>query len=808
MLANRWQTALPPWAWQAAPWLGWLTLALGLAYVLFTVLRAGDPTDIKYVWIAGHIWAEGGNPYDTDVYIPRAQDLNAFGALPLFMPYPPQWWPVAALLEQGPLEFGGLIWRLLSVPMLLLSAWAVYAALPREERYPLALAAFLLGVGCFIQAVPINIALAQTALLITLGTGLVMHGFATRQLWSSALGLFLVAMKPSAGALFVPLIPFMPQPFVLVPILAVAIGASALPGLVSAGLLPTLLEYGEVIANYGSFRMNAADAVSGLRHVGHLLGVELSGGLCVLIGMAIAGALALAWAPRALAGGTGDRLFFMAVLVALILAVAPLHAYDFAILLPVMIAAPVFRRWDWLAIAVAVLLLLRPITIGNMLLARGLSPVEFPVNTFGTVAGIGLLGAFALSGLCRFGIARAMAALLGGLAVAAAGVAYLSIKALSPEPAIDFEAFYVAGSIWLDGVSPYAADYYDRGRALIGEGRHIPPFFFYPPQWWPMATTIASLDLAPATVVWRLAVAPAILLAVAIAWCALPREGRPALGLVALVAGLACLMSASAGTVALGQSAHFSLIGLALIFVGLLRQNIVALALGLAIACLKPTIGIFFLPLAALAPRPVLTLALVGGMSFVAALPAIVVAGPITLVADYLSHIGSHGALPPNSLNNISGLRHLAAVGGGLVLSMPVITLAGVAVVAGTVFTLWRRGPDETGRAMAFGVATAIMLAFATLHTYDMLLYVALVFALPLLGRIEWAVVGICFLPIMRSANLAWATGIRAEGNVYFVGSLIDSLACLALALGLLACLAYRLFAMRDPLKTTARNVS
>ncbi|MEO1277103.1 MAG: hypothetical protein AAFV96_17610, partial [Pseudomonadota bacterium] len=369
---------------------------IGLVYVLWKALSGGDATDLKFIWMAGRIWVDGGNPYDTALFIETARETNERGAMPTFFPYPPQWWPFATAIESQSLDTVALLWRIAAAPLLIGTVALVYAAIPAERRYSPPLAALFLGLGCLMSAVPFTIALTQTAILVAFGAGLFVYGFVRQHFAAVVAGLFILALKPSVGALFVPLILFLPAPILTIAALAAALALATLPGLLTTGLMPVLEGYAEVIGNYATHEVNKPHSITGLQHILWRGGITMPGSVSVLIGMAALGALAMAWhrfAPTQPGRAQEQQLFFVTLYGAGVLAFAPLHVYDFVLLIPLLVAAPALRPLEAGAIALAFLAVIRS---HNVALITGLRSCESPYAPGTTIDSVAAVLLFAV----------------------------------------------------------------------------------------------------------------------------------------------------------------------------------------------------------------------------------------------------------------------------------------------------------------------------------------------------------------------------------------------------------------------------
>src|SRR6476659_3850207 len=81
----------------------WFTLLLSLLAVVYLspklfLFRADEALDFRLVWLAGRIWASGGDPYGPNFL---REYLQVFGEGPNthFWVYPPYWYPIALSLS-------------------------------------------------------------------------------------------------------------------------------------------------------------------------------------------------------------------------------------------------------------------------------------------------------------------------------------------------------------------------------------------------------------------------------------------------------------------------------------------------------------------------------------------------------------------------------------------------------------------------------------------------------------------------------------------------------------------------------------
>ncbi|MGR3762388.1 hypothetical protein ACUXV3_19980 (plasmid) [Roseobacteraceae bacterium NS-SX3] len=335
--------------------------AAALGYMGFkTWQMAGRPGyDFRYIWLAGQLWLEGTDPYGA-AYQPAGTVRIAQGHVPEMWVYPPSWWPLAVPFGALGLQAANVAWNLLNI--LLLTAAAGLAARGFARVFPgrtTALAArlglstgsgaavlfcltlFLLAV---LEATGILFSVGQTTALAAFGLALMLPGREGQQAWGGALGLALLMLKPQIGLAYAVLLLLLNGRTRRMVLYAVGIsGLLALPALLADPAAP--LGFLRNVAGYDGFTAaNLPHAQTGLRLIlWELTGTDI--GNMAATGAALAAVLAACCGPLRLAcaADSGVRAWQrLALATALILALAPLHIYDFVlivVLLPLLLTA-------------------------------------------------------------------------------------------------------------------------------------------------------------------------------------------------------------------------------------------------------------------------------------------------------------------------------------------------------------------------------------------------------------------------------------------------------------------------------------
>lgn len=401
-------------------------------------------------------------------------------------------------------------------------------------------------------------------------------------------------------------------------------------------------------------------------------------------------------------------------------------------------------------------------------------------------------------------VTRRLAITTVSILLAMAGAWYLCRVALSAadEAGYDFRYNWLAGRLWLQGVSPYLPGYQEAGTALIVRG-HVPELWVYPPNWWAISTTLGLTGLAEANVAWNLlgvglAALSSVMLVRAFLRC---RRGHvlalPVVGdvfdwgwaLVLLHFFATAGLEATALTLAIGQTSLLVLFGVSLILYGASRARLPLAAAGLAVVLLKPQIGVVFLCVLPLAGPWARQLVLAGlGISAVLAVPAAVVDPSVAM--QFVRNVTSNdGYTVANLPQAMTGVR-LAV---WELLGRDAGSIVAVAATVGAALLLARRSVrlavDATPHVLVWQVVTltvAVILAMAPLHYYDFVLVCTLAPSF-LLARGVWLWAGLVGVAlIVRADWLGKLTGYYDPGVPIFEGSILSSLGAALLLVAVL----------------------
>ena len=364
------------------------------------------------------------------------------------------------------------------------------------------------------------------------------------------------------------------------------------------------------------------------------------------------------------------------------------------------------------------------------------------------------------------------------------------------EPGYDFRYFWLAGTMWSDGVSPYGAAFGETGARLITEG-HVPEIWPYPPNLWLPSVALAQFDLSTSWHIWlciQLLALPAASAALAL-W--LPQERIPGatrhsmrvtrLGFFCLHLVLMSSLEATHLSVYVGQSSVLIYLAAALVVAGLARGRRGMVVAGLVVIFMKPQIGaavalgLMLMGRAGLRPVILATLA-----SLLLIVPPMVVKADVVL--DWLMSLGDYdGVTLANMAVAMTGIRHLLWIYGGVdigniaAMGVTLMVCIGVALHQRTV--LVRRGECWNRAAPDLMIAQVlVILAFSPLHMYDFVLFGVACLALSYASgpRIPAALIGAAMF-VKPTDVFVWLQGARA--STFFPGSTMATIGALILLL-------------------------
>lgn len=402
--------------------------------------------------------------------------------------------------------------------------------------------------------------------------------------------------------------------------------------------------------------------------------------------------------------------------------------------------------------------------------------------------------------------ARKLANLLAPL-IFATGLTHLGYQAWKHWDfvTLDFRFFWLAGEFWLRGDSPYDAAYAAAARSQFAISNGA--IWYYTPNWFPIAALLSLPDALTGSRLWLVANAAMLVAGAVLNECAFRRLpaasalidpdapiaafvfSLPRRTLVVLFAGVAALAQATGNTLHLGQSSMLIYLGASLLLFGATRRGPIAAAAGLAILMLKPQIGALICAGLVFTPFGRRAILFAGLVSFAAAAPAFLITPPAELVSALAGGISQYTDQSYNMPPAVTGLRHLAWIGGAPDLGSSFYLLLALAFIAAAgVAARLRTRPARTADVAAMAIAVAAMIS--PLHVYDFTLIAAIALYAVALPGVSGAVSLAAFALSWRAGNLPHPAGLAADGVTYYPGSAYASLAAIAIAVAIVRCLA------------------
>ena len=348
---------------------------------------------------------------------------------------------------------------------------------------------------------------------------------------------------------------------------------------------------------------------------------------------------------------------------------------------------------------------------------------------------------------------------------AAVAIAYPVFRGLiAPNPEIDFRFYWFAGHMWANGLDPYSPAFSELGNRLLPAGSDL-RYWFYPPQWWPVARLLALFDFSTALQVWRAALTVILIVSTA-SVVALLSQGLPPTRRAWLVAGacaLATTMESSADVLAGGQvSPVFVYAGMALIICSFLTERSALLVLGLVLVSLKPQTGALIFLAFAISPAHWRSVAFALLAILLLSLPQLLGFGLLTTIKEMVRNFRGFSSIAGNIPLAMTGPSHLLArFGFNFPLSLSLGLAVAAAIAAGIIL---QRAPRSLS---GLALLLSSVCAFVPLHNYDMTMVVLVaVLALTLnQSRASKLMVAFALLLSVRPSHIEGVFGVRVYAD-------------------------------------------
>ncbi|MEO1275124.1 MAG: glycosyltransferase 87 family protein [Pseudomonadota bacterium] len=307
---------------------------------------------------------------------------------------------------------------------------------------------------------------------------------------------------------------------------------------------------------------------------------------------------------------------------------------------------------------------------------------------------------------------------------------------------IDFRVFWYAGSLWLEGISPYDPGFGEGFEARVPRSDDKHPNLFYPPHAYWFATPMALIDYHPAAILWRLGLLAAMGAGAAIIYLAEPAETRqgkaPALFLA--MTGLLIAFDSLEIVIYVGQTAPLIFVGIALIAYALQRGSSIAMVAGFTLVSLKPNLTLGLIPLLFLGPRPIQNFIILSGIAAVMFAPALAIGG-LKTIGQYFAGLENYvPSNPSNGARHMTGVRHYVWLATGYDTSPTLLALVSAVVApacgiaAARTVGRWMALPAPVA---ALVITLSISMVMVSMHDTDLVIYGVL---LLLATRMSWAI--------------------------------------------------------------------
>lgn len=343
-----------------------LLALIAIAYPVWRGVISPKPeVDFRSFWLAGYLWGHGGDPY-APTFTEFGKRLLPDGNSVAVWFYPPNWWIFCRAFALFDLPTALTLWRI-SLTLILLGATGAVATL-LTRGLPVAQRAFLAALACAFATTIEPSGYVLTAgqvspILVYLSLALIICAQLTSSTILLVMGLVLACLKPQVGLLLLLAYALSPRHRPAV-IWAIAISALlSLPQLILFGPVTTAREVLANLASYNSFIGNTPLSMTSPSHLAARLGLLLPFWVC------FAFATATTVAAGVMLRRDAVTLRPIAVLLAGIAAVLPLHSYDMTMLLLVTMAAMHLRtsRAMWIVSVISLCLILRPERIERLI---------------------------------------------------------------------------------------------------------------------------------------------------------------------------------------------------------------------------------------------------------------------------------------------------------------------------------------------------------------------------------------------------------------------------------------------------------
>lgn len=309
-------------------------------------------------------------------------------------------------------------------------------------------------------------------------------------------------------------------------------------------------------------------------------------------------------------------------------------------------------------------------------------------------------------------------------AVALIGLIYMGYSAFKPSaPRADFYYYWLAGELWLEGISPYGPAFPERG-ATLGASGYPPVFWAYPPNWWMISVPLSRIPQAIAIEFWTLLQIGLVALS-----SELLRRARFEIGLSATfpiflaIFAFGALSSGTSTALMWGNGATLVLVGGSLCALGLAGGSRTALIAGLMVLALKPNVGAPVFAALLLSRHGWREAIVASILSLLIAVPAFLVTSPLETLRALSRTAAEYESYMVNGPEWQNGFVHLVYLATGLEVR-GMLTVIMATMVAGVMAVLISRKIPSSPIASLLPLLSALLIValLVRLHSYDLVL--------------------------------------------------------------------------------------
>ncbi len=320
----------------------------GLCYLFWKLISLqGIDLSFRYIWIAGSIWLDGGNPYGEEYFQLSSELFEGFNGQPFY--YPPNWWAVAQSFALFDYSVAMEIWRFISISCVLASSLFLYRALKSSiDTVGVPYMIFYTGLVSLMQITAVVLATGQTVILMYLGMALTASGVLKTNRVLTVIGLSILLLKPQIGVPLCCALLMVRKHQITVLWTGIVGILLAAPAFVITGPVTTLKTYFNGLSQHANFPSNAPEVSTGLKNILAYTMQSTPSSTSLMI-IAILVVLVVGYlANRKSEKITSERqdkfnILYMILAVSLVAFFSPLHEYDMLILLPMLLLATAFE---------------------------------------------------------------------------------------------------------------------------------------------------------------------------------------------------------------------------------------------------------------------------------------------------------------------------------------------------------------------------------------------------------------------------------------------------------------------------------